>query len=209
MAFLITYLFNCIWHPRWQDPRTVGFIHELAHSKTPLVYDVQELLRWLVDLSVLQLLEEKKLKKADFIVTENYHLRLKPATAKMLVEKIRLNMDTKVPYKNKKQYSYQSILLDCVHQLANFVIGTRKELELKIPNAKVRRSDSVEMRNKILSISTSERKSRGINKSTLWYPKENACSTRQYSHLFKSAIQTCLSCSPKSCHSFPRKIEAN
>lgn len=42
----------------------------------------------------MQLLEEKKLKKSDYIVTENYHLRLKPATAEMLIEKIRLNMDT-------------------------------------------------------------------------------------------------------------------
>jgi CRISP-associated protein Cas1 len=39
------------------DP-TIGFLHEPAASKTPLVYDFQELFRWLVDLSVLQLLEE-------------------------------------------------------------------------------------------------------------------------------------------------------
>jgi hypothetical protein len=37
----------------------------LPLRKTPLVYDIQELFRWLVDLSVLQLLEEKKLKKYD------------------------------------------------------------------------------------------------------------------------------------------------
>jgi CRISP-associated protein Cas1 len=38
------------------DP-TIGFLHELAQSKTPLVYDLQELFTWLVDLSILQLLE--------------------------------------------------------------------------------------------------------------------------------------------------------
>jgi hypothetical protein len=37
----------------------------LPLRKTPLVYDIQELFRWLVDLSVLLLLEEKKLKKYD------------------------------------------------------------------------------------------------------------------------------------------------
>jgi CRISPR-associated protein Cas1 len=153
------------------DP-TVGFLHELAPSKEPLVYDFQELLRWLVDLSVLQLLEEKKLKKSDFIVTENYHIRLKPKTAKMLIEKLRLNMDAKVPFKHGKHYSYQNILLDSIQQLANFVIAKRKELEFNIPNTKVRRSDPVELRNKILYISTSERKSLGINKSTLWYQQK-------------------------------------
>jgi hypothetical protein len=37
----------------------------LPLRKMPLVYDIRELFRWLVDLSVLQLLEEKKLKKYD------------------------------------------------------------------------------------------------------------------------------------------------
>jgi hypothetical protein len=37
----------------------------LSLRKTPLVYDIQELFRWLVDVSVLLLLEEKKLKKYD------------------------------------------------------------------------------------------------------------------------------------------------
>jgi hypothetical protein len=36
----------------------------------PLVYDIQELFRWIVDLSVLQMREGKKLKKSDLIVTE-------------------------------------------------------------------------------------------------------------------------------------------
>lgn len=151
---------------------SIGFLHELAPSKSPLVYDIQELYRWLVDLSVLQLLEEKQLKKSDFILTENYHLRLKPATAKMLIEKIRLNMDRKVPYRNNKQYAYQSILVDCVQGVANFVIGKRKELEINIPKTKVRRSDPVELRNKILSITATERKRLGINKSTLWYQQK-------------------------------------
>jgi hypothetical protein len=51
---------------------------------------------------------------------------LRAATAKMLIEKIRLNKDNKVPYKSNKQYSYQSILLDCVQQLADYVIGKTK-----------------------------------------------------------------------------------
>lgn len=143
-----------------------------APAKTPLVYDVQELFRWLVDLSVLQLLEEKKLKKSDYIVTENYHLRLKPATAEMLIEKIRLNMDTKVPYKNSKQYSYQSILLDCVQQLANYIIGKGKDLQLTVPLTKIQRTDQLEVRHKIMTLSPAQRKSLGINKSTFWYQQK-------------------------------------
>ena len=35
---------------------SVGYLHELKVSNTPLVYDLQELYRWLVDLSVIQVL---------------------------------------------------------------------------------------------------------------------------------------------------------
>jgi CRISPR-associated protein Cas1 len=72
-----------------------------AKSKTSLVYDIQKLFSRLVDLSVLQLLEEKKLNKAKFIVTENSHLRVKPATAKMLLERISLNFNRIADYNAK------------------------------------------------------------------------------------------------------------
>ncbi|MDH3766006.1 MAG: CRISPR-associated endonuclease Cas1, partial [Nitrosopumilus sp.] len=48
---------------------SIGFLHEINQSRTPLVYDIQELFRWLIDLSVIQLLEEKKIIKSDFIIT--------------------------------------------------------------------------------------------------------------------------------------------
>jgi CRISPR-associated protein Cas1 len=47
-----------------------GFLHELDDSKELLVYGLQELYRGLVDLSAVQLLEERKLKKSDFVVAE-------------------------------------------------------------------------------------------------------------------------------------------
>ena len=47
---------------------SIRFLHEINQSRTSLVYDIQELLRWLVDVSVIQLLEEKKIKKSDFII---------------------------------------------------------------------------------------------------------------------------------------------
>ena len=43
---------------------SIGFLHEITQSITPLVYDIQELFRWLIDISAIQLLEEKKIKKS-------------------------------------------------------------------------------------------------------------------------------------------------
>ncbi|KAF6246417.1 CRISPR-associated endonuclease Cas1 [Nitrosopumilus sp. b3] len=150
----------------------IGFLHETLLSRTPLVYDCQELFRWLIDLSVIQLLEENKLKKSDFILTENYHIRLKQSTAKLLVDKIKYNFNLKVSY-GKKYFAYQNILNNNISQLAQFVGDRKKTLEIKIPPIKINRDDNLELRQKILSMSPEEGKKLGINKSTLWYMKKN------------------------------------
>lgn len=52
------------------DSTIEAFCMSWQRAKTPLVYDIQELFRWIVDLSVLQIHEGKKLKKSDLIVKE-------------------------------------------------------------------------------------------------------------------------------------------
>jgi len=146
----------------------IGFLHEINASKTPLVYDLQELYRWLIDLSVIQLLEDKKLKKPDFIVTENYHIRLRESAAKQLLEKITQNFNKRVEFKGK-MHTYDNILLENVRNLAKYIESNNKTLEFVIPVMKIDRNDSAELRNQIMSITPEERKRLGMNKSTLWY----------------------------------------
>ncbi len=143
-------------------------MHELLNSRASLVYDIQELYRWLVDLSVIQLLEEKKLKKADFIVTENYNIRLRENTAKALIETIKQNFNARALY-NGKYYSYQNILYENVRLLASYIIGRSGKLKFDIPEFKINRVDSTDIRSKVLSLTPQDRKRLGINKSTLWY----------------------------------------
>jgi CRISPR-associated protein Cas1 len=150
----------------------IGFLHETLSSRTPLVYDLQELFRWLIDLSVIQLLEDNNLKKSDFILTENYHIRLKQDTAKLLIEKIKSNFNGKVPYK-KKHFAYQNILYDNISQLAQYISNKKKTIEFVVPHVEIDRNDNLLLREKILSMSPEERRKLGINKSTLWYMKKN------------------------------------
>ncbi|MEM3334032.1 MAG: CRISPR-associated endonuclease Cas1 [Thermoplasmata archaeon] len=82
------------------DP-SIDFLHEVAKSTTPLIYDIKELFCWVSDLSVIQFLKDKKLMKSSFIITENYHIWLIPETSKPLIEKFKLNMDKKYLYKDK------------------------------------------------------------------------------------------------------------
>jgi CRISPR-associated protein Cas1 len=152
--------------------QSVGFLHELSPGKTPLVYDLQELYRWIVDLSVIQLLEEKKLTKKDFIVTENYHIRLRENTAKLLIEKIQGNFNRKVGYKCKN-YTYETIYQENTQKLANFLTGKNRELYFEIPGIKYERNDDKELRAKLLEISLADAKKLGLTKSTLWYIQKN------------------------------------
>ena len=105
--------------------------------------------------------------------TENYHTRLGEDVAKKLIDKINSNFNAKYNYKNDKNYSYQIILQDNLQQLANFIVDKKKESDFVIPKIKLDRNDNLELREKILSMTSDERKQLGINKSTLWYIKKN------------------------------------
>ena len=152
---------------------SIGFLHEINQSRTPLVYDIQELFRWIIDVSVIQLLEEKKIKKSDFIITENYHTRLGENVVKLLIEKINSNFNARYNYKNGKNYPYQIILQDNLQQLSNFIVDKKKEFDFVIPKMKLNKNDDLGLRERILSMTPNERKRLGINKSTLWYIKKN------------------------------------
>jgi CRISPR-associated protein Cas1 len=131
---------------------------------------LQDLCKWLVDLSVVQLFEEKKLRKPDFVVTENYHIWLKEQAAKALIEKIKLNMNAKAAFKGRNA-TYQTILYRNIQTLTNFVISKSKQLDFDIPAVILKRNDSLDVQQRILAMMPDERKRLGISKSGLWYQK--------------------------------------
>ena len=153
------------------DP-TIGFLHETTYAKTALVYDFQELFRWIIDYSVIQLLDDAKLKKSDFIVTENYHIRLREHTAKLLIEKIKINFNTKIPFRGKN-YSYDNVLFYKIQEFANFISEKSNKLDLKIPEFKIKDEDTISLKEKIMKMTPNERKRLGIGKGTLWHMKKN------------------------------------
>ena len=75
----------------------IGFIHKTYTNKAPLIYDLQEPFRWLIEIGVLKLILGNKIKKSDFINTDNGNVRLRPTATKMLLEGIaeQFSMETK------------------------------------------------------------------------------------------------------------------
>ena len=53
--------------------------------------------------------------------------------------------------------------------LASYIIGKSGKLKFDIPEFKINRVDSTDIRSKVLSLTPQDRKKLGINKSTLWY----------------------------------------
>ncbi|MHB8545688.1 MAG: CRISPR-associated endonuclease Cas1 [Nitrosotalea sp.] len=153
------------------DP-TIGFLHEISYGKTPLVYDFQELFRWVIDYSVIQSLNDFKLKKSDFILTENYNIRLRESTAKLLIEKIKINFNIKIPFKGKN-YSYDNVLFYKIQEFANFISEKSNKLNFKIPEFKIKNDDTISLKEKIMKMTPDDRKRLGIGKGTLWYMKKN------------------------------------
>ena len=149
---------------------SIGYLHEIAPSKHPLVYDLQELFRYVIDYSVIELLETK-LKKSDFTTTENYHIRLRLDTAKLLIEKIKNNFNKRYEFRNK-QYTLDNIMFENIRELSRYVLGKIKTLEFRIPDIKISRNDTIDVQNKIMSIDPEKRKALKINKSTLWYQQK-------------------------------------
>lgn len=126
-----------------------------------------------MDRSVIQLLEDKKLKKSDFIVTENYHIQLEDYTAKMLIDKIKANCNYRRQCKGRNA-TYDTILQDNVQQLANHIMDKQEELTFQIPVITIQsRDDDLELREFILNLRPEERRKLGINRNTLWYMREN------------------------------------
>ena len=151
---------------------TISYCHSIQTNRASLIFDIQELFRWLIDLSVIQLLEQKKLKKSSFWVTENMNLRLKSETATMLVTKIKENLNMKMPYKGMN-FTYENILASEIKKLCSFILSDKDKLDFSsIPLVQIKRTDELPLREKIAGLTISDRKRLGIRRNTLWYQQK-------------------------------------
>ena len=160
------------------DPH-VGFMHEMNPSKAPLVYDLQEPFRWIVDVAVMSALEKEIFTKKDFIRTENYNIRIRPDGVKKLMAELMPQFSKTVKYNGyNREWGY--IITEKAYELGQFIIGKRKSLDFSEPEPILERHDSDDMRKKILDMSYTEWERMGFSKGTLHYLKKNAGKERPF-----------------------------
>ena len=151
----------------------IGFLHETRVTKEPLVYDLQEPFRWLVDLTIIQALENNLFHKKDFLRTDDYIIRIRPDGVKKLM--IELDKVFTIPVKYKGfNLQWGNIIQLKAQELSNYLLKKRTTFTLSSPKPILERIDTKDIREKILSISYTEWKNMGFSKGTLYYMKENA-----------------------------------
>ena len=149
---------------------TVGFLHEARQTKYPLVYDFQEPYRWLVDTTVVSCLDTRQFGKKDFYRMDNYVLRLRPEAARKLIDAVRTRFNSPVRHAGRF-YSWDTVIRLKAQELANYILSRRNELDFGEPKQILDRTDIGAVRNRILSMTSTEAKRLGIRKNTLWYLK--------------------------------------
>lgn len=106
---LFNYGFSVLESEIWKVVNTVGlepylgFIHKTNSDKAPLIYDLQEPFRWLVELSILKILYKKKVTKSDFMATDEGNVRLKPKAVGIVLDEIARQFSGKILYNGMKR----------------------------------------------------------------------------------------------------------
>jgi len=173
------------------DP-TIGFLHEINVSKHPLVYDLQEPFRWLVDTTVIESLENREFKQSDFFRTDNYALRLKPEAVKKLLSRLRVTFNSTAKYRGKA-YRWDTIIFLKTQELARHLLHGAP-FDISEPSPDLARSDTPELRKHLLGLSQSQAKSLGIEKSTLHYLRRHAQNERPFRVYRKTMNRLNLEC---------------
>jgi CRISPR-associated protein Cas1 len=158
------------------DP-TIGYLHSIAASKHPLVYDFQEVGRALVDSVVLEMVraEPSVRKKGAFLRTTDWGLRLAPEMAQKLVQRLAYAFSRKIP--GKRPMTWETALLREAQRFAEEVSTERRKarafsFDLLLPEIHPETLEGAGVTAKIADLTVGEARKLGIPKTTLWYQQK-------------------------------------
>jgi CRISPR-associated protein Cas1 len=154
---------------------SVGFLHEASgyQTKQSLVYDLQEPFRWIADVTVMEAFESGVLDLPDFYFTgDDYRYRFEPEAKERFLDLLRERFNSAVGYKGRG-LKWDTVIEQKTVELGRCLAGRTGSLDFSEPSPKLARTDSQELRRRILSLSHSEAQKLGIGKSTLHYLRKN------------------------------------
>jgi len=153
---------------------SLGYLHEIQPATTPLVYDLQEPYRWLVDYVVLRMVLSRVFSWDDFYFTgDDYRLRIKPPLLDRYADLLREQFNSGMMYSGKR-LPWDTLILRKSQELARRLLGKTARFDLRTPKPVLERSDTRALREKILSLSSSDARTIRLGKSTIHYLRKRA-----------------------------------
>ena len=161
---------------------SVGFLHEFTGSQTKesLVYDLQEPFRWLSDVTTIEAFESGALDMKDFYFLGNdYHYHIEVEAKKRFLELLKDRFNSGVKH-NGKMWKWDTVILNKTQELARFLLDKSDHVDFVAPSPNLQRSDTQELRRRILALTQSEARELGIGKSTLHYLRKESRSEQPF-----------------------------
>jgi CRISPR-associated protein Cas1 len=153
---------------------SLGYLHEDQPATTPLVYDFQEPYRWLVDYVVLRMVVSRAFSWDDFYFTgDDYRLRIKPPLLDRYADLLREQFNSGVIYCGKR-LPWDTLITRKCQELARYLLGKTVRFDPRTPKPVFERSDTRALREKILSLSSSDARTLRLGKSTVHYLRKRA-----------------------------------
>lgn len=157
----------------------IGFVHQIAAGKYPLVYDLQEPFRWIVDVAIINALEKGIFTKRDFIRTDNYVIRLSSMGTKKLLGEVNIQLTNRIQFRGKS-WEWGYVIIQKTGEFVNYLSGANSDFIFNEPSPILSRNDTPELREKVLTISYYEWMKAGHSKGSLHYLKKNARSEKPF-----------------------------
>ncbi|MGP8068994.1 MAG: CRISPR-associated endonuclease Cas1 [Candidatus Bathyarchaeia archaeon] len=171
----------------------IGFLHTTAdyQSKPSLVLDLMEVWRWIVDVATLRGVESGLVDwKAVYFAEPDFKCRLDNAHKEKFIRLLREEFNKRAKYKNQ-QMEWSSIITEKIQELARFFTGRTSGIDFMEPLPTLERSDTKQLRDKILSLSSSEARHLGIPKQSLHDLRTKARSEKPFK-LYRETRQRLL-----------------
>jgi len=148
---------------------SIGWLHEFTSAQTREsgVYDLMEPFRFLGELTTIETFESSVLDLKDFYFTgDDYRYRIEIEAKRRFLELLKSRFNSGVKYKGK-MWKWDTVILSKTQELARFLLDKSKQVDFIEPHPTLQRSDTQDLRKRILELTQRKAGELGIAKSTL------------------------------------------
>jgi hypothetical protein len=137
-------------------------------------YGLQEPLRWVADVAVMEAFESGVLDLPDFYFTgDDYRYRFEPEAKQRFLELLRERFNSRVRYKDRA-LKWDTVIEQKTVELGRYLARRSGRLDFSEPLPNLRTTGDEHLRRRILSLTRQGAQRLGIGKSTLHYLRKKA-----------------------------------